>query len=200
MKNTLLIASRNQKKKKELEDILAKLPLNIITLDELGITAEVEEDGLTFMDNAIKKATLNAAWSGYTCLADDSGLEVDALDGQPGVYSARFAGEDADDSKNNEKLLALLQGVSESKRTARFITVIAVSDPLGKVMTVRGSCEGHIITKPAGTGGFGYDPLFVPCGFTRTFAELSAAEKHAVSHRGKALKEIRPVLEEYFLL
>lgn len=200
MKSRLLVASRNPKKKKELEELLAELALHIVTLDELGISAEVEEDGKTFEENAIKKATLNASWSGYPCLADDSGLEVDALGGQPGVYSARFAGDDVDDASNNQKLLALLQGVPEVQRTARFVAVIAVSAPDGQVVTVRGSCEGHIAMTPAGTGGFGYDPLFIPSGFTRTFAELTAEEKHAISHRGQALQKIKPVLRDYFSL
>lgn len=193
----ILLATRNPRKKKELEQILHHMQVQILTLDEIEDIPETEEDGRTFEENAVKKACQSAAWSGYICLADDSGLMVDALQGQPGVYSARFSGENADDQSNNEKLLQMMAGVEEKDRTARFMCVIAISDPEGRVKTVSGSCEGRIARQPVGTGGFGYDPLFIPDGFNRSFAQLSAEEKNSISHRGRALKKCSSLIQEY---
>ncbi len=198
MARKLLLATRNQKKKKELQQILNDLDIQIITLDEVPALPEVIEDGETFSQNAIKKAVETAVASGLPCLADDSGLVVDALNGQPGIYSARFAGEAADDLQNNQKLLKLMADVEPEKRTARFVCVIALSDAAGKVKTVEGSCEGNIAFEPSGSGGFGYDPLFVPDAFTCTFAELSPEQKNRISHRGKALEKARPLILELF--
>lgn len=198
MARKLLLATRNQKKKQELQQILNDLDVQIITLDELPALPEVVEDGATFAQNAIKKAVQTAAASGLPCLADDSGLVVDALKGQPGIYSARFAGEAADDLQNNRKLLKLMADVEAEKRTTRFVCVIALSDVTGKVKTAEGSCEGKIAFEPSGSGGFGYDPLFIPDGFNCTFAELSAEQKNLISHRGKALEKARPLIIELF--
>lgn len=198
MNNRLLIATRNHNKKKELAEMLSTCNIEVLTLDEIESLPEVEEDGETFADNAIKKAKTIAILSGYHCLADDSGLVVDALGGEPGVYSARYAGKNADDHKNNQKLLKRMENIEEGRRTARFVCVIAVSDPQGNVETVQGVCEGRIGLIPSGTRGFGYDPLFIPLAYTKTFAELSAEEKNSISHRGQALKGIKPVLHSIF--
>ncbi|MDD3898611.1 MAG: XTP/dITP diphosphatase [Syntrophomonadaceae bacterium] len=190
----LLLASRNQHKIEELEQMLAHLNIEVISLDDVADMPAIEEDGNTFSENASKKARLTAMHTGFTCLADDSGLVVDALGGHPGVYSARFAGEEADDRKNNRKLLQMLQGVDGEKRQARFICVIAISDPQGNICTVEGKCEGRIDYEERGTGGFGYDPLFIPEGYSQTFAELSREEKNRISHRGQALLKARNFL------
>ncbi|SHG80431.1 XTP/dITP diphosphohydrolase [Thermosyntropha lipolytica DSM 11003] len=191
------MATRNQKKKKELQEILSDLDVQVITLEEIEKEVpEIEEDGTTFEANAVKKASITAALTGYICLADDSGLVVDALDGKPGVYSARFAGEGATDEQNNRKLLQLLKGIPEERRTARFVCVIAICTPEGETFTVRGECEGRIAFYPRGEKGFGYDPLFIPCGYQVTFAELSGEEKSRISHRGKALLQAVPIIKE----
>ncbi|NLX02259.1 MAG: XTP/dITP diphosphatase [Syntrophomonadaceae bacterium] len=192
----LLLASRNQHKIEELQQMLAGLNIEVISLDDVPDIPVIEEDGNTFSENACKKACLTAMYTGFTCLADDSGLVVDALGGQPGVYSARFAGEDADDRKNNHKLLQMLQGFDEEKRRARFVCVIAISDPQGNVNTVQGTCEGRIDYEERGTEGFGYDPLFIPEGYTQTFAQLSREEKNRISHRGQALLKARTLLAD----
>ncbi|MBO8159837.1 XTP/dITP diphosphatase [Thermosyntropha sp.] len=192
---TLLIATRNQKKKRELQNILTDLDIKVITLEEIDIDVpEIEEDGETFEENAIKKARVTADFTGYVCLADDSGLMVDALEGKPGVYSARFAGEKATDEENNQKLLTFMQGIEEEKRTAKFVCVIAICTPRGEVRTVKGECKGKIALEPRGDKGFGYDPLFIPDGFDLTFAELPEEVKNKISHRGRALREIVPVI------
>lgn len=192
----LLIASRNQKKKKELETILSGFDVKLLSLDDLPPLPEVEEDGLTFAENAIKKALTVARQSKLLTLADDSGLVVDALQGAPGIYSARYAGPDANDAKNNRKLLQALQEIPDTERTARFVCVIALASPDGNVQTVKGSCEGRIDRTLHGAGGFGYDPLFIPDGYEQSFAELPAEEKNRISHRGMALQKIRPLLQE----
>jgi XTP/dITP diphosphohydrolase len=194
----LLIATRNQKKKKELEDILGDLDAALLTLDELADVPEVIEDGSTFEANAIKKALTVAQLTNFVTLADDSGLEVDVLGGAPGIFSARFAGPQANDEANNRKLLALLQNIDERKRTARFVCVIAVAWPSGEVKTVTGVCPGTIAREAHGTGGFGYDPYFIPDGYEKTFAELPAEEKNRISHRGQALQEAKVLLKAEF--
>jgi len=150
-----------------------------------------EVTGATFEENARLKARAAAAATGRIALADDSGLCVDALEGEPGVRSARFAGEDADDAANRRELLARLRGVDAARRTARFVCVLALATPDGRVDVVRGECEGRLLAAERGTGGFGYDPLFVPEGETRTFAEMSVAEKEDLSHRGRAIARAR---------
>ena len=171
--------------------------MRIISRDEAGIPpVEIEEDGQTFEENSFKKASEIMKLCGQITLADDSGLMVDYLNGAPGVYSARFAGEDGNDAKNNEKLLKLMEGVPADKRTAKFVSVITMVYPDGTVLTARGECPGTILTAPAGDGGFGYDPLFVPEGYEKTFAQLTADEKNAISHRAVALVELERLLSE----
>lgn len=196
MKQKLLLATRNQKKKAELQQILQGMAVDIITLEDLPELPEVVEDGQSFEENAIKKARQTARLSGYPCLADDSGLMVDALGGMPGIYSARFAGEPADDQKNNDKLLQMMKDVAEEQRTARFVCVIALCTPSGQVQTVKGSCEGKIAIKPSGQGGFGYDPLFIPQGYQESFACLPAEIKNTISHRARALQQCKPLIEQ----
>ena len=185
----LLIASRNAHKVEEIRAIFAETMPNLqfLSLDDFPAMHEVEENGATFEENAIKKARETALVTGCWVLADDSGLEVAALDNAPGVYSARYAGEQANHAKNNEKLLRELTGKSD--RRARFRCVIALSDPSGRVETVSGSCEGRIIEALRGAQGFGYDPLFVPNGFETTFAEMESSAKNALSHRGLAMQK-----------
>ncbi len=198
MRGELLLATKNRNKKVELQGLLYGLDIDIITLEEIPSLGEIKEDGESFVENAIKKAVYTAKASGKVSLADDSGLVVDALGGKPGIYSARFAGEPANDEENNRKLLTLMETVGERQRTARFICVIALSDPEGNVETVEGRCEGRIAFSAKGREGFGYDPLFIPQGYLQSFAELSAETKNLISHRGKALQLARPIIEAMF--
>lgn len=196
--NKLLLSTRNPHKLRELEQILAGLNITILAPDQVGEFPDIEEDGETFAENAIKKASTLARLSNYITLADDSGLVVDALQGAPGVYSARFSGENATDEDNNRKLLELLQDVPEPERTARFICTIAVCSPSGQAVTVEGRCEGRIALVPRGQGGFGYDPLFIPAGYSQSFAELGATVKNQISHRGQALQKARGIMKDFF--
>lgn len=198
MTRQLLLATRNRHKKEELESLLQDSGVEILTLDDLPPLPEVEEDGTSFQENAVKKARSTALASGHYCLADDSGLVVDILKGQPGIYSARYAGPDADDEKNNRKLLGMLEDVAQEQRKARFVCVIAIAAPRGETCTVQGSCPGSIAFAPQGQGGFGYDPLFIPDGFSCTFAQMNAEQKNHISHRGRALKEAVPILQALF--
>jgi XTP/dITP diphosphohydrolase len=190
----LVLATRNRKKRAELEAILAPLGLRVHTLDEFPEVPEVVEDGATFEANARKKARAVAEATGLVALADDSGLEVDALGGLPGVHSARFAGEPADDARNNQLLLERLRDVPPERRGARFRCVIAVAVPGGETFVAEGSCEGRIGCEPAGEGGFGYDPLFIVDGYGQTFAQLPPEVKHRISHRGRALAAAADIL------
>lgn len=191
-----LIATHNLKKRDELQRILSPLGITVLTADEAGVDlTDVEETGTTFEENALLKARSGAKEGNMPCIADDSGLCVDALDGAPGVYSARFAGEHGNDPKNNQKLLDLLKDVPKEERTARFVSAVACVFPDGRELTVRGTCEGLIGYAPKGENGFGYDPLFYRG--ERTFAEFSAAEKDAVSHRGNALRALAKELPKY---
>jgi XTP/dITP diphosphohydrolase len=194
MKIELVIATRNKKKVGEIRRILEGVTVVLQTLDDFPGCPEVEEDHDTFEGNAVKKALAVARFSGKAALADDSGLEVNALKGAPGVYSARYAGADADDKKNCEKLLLEMRGCKNGERGARFVCVIALASPDGTVRTFHGVTEGRIGAEPKGVSGFGYDPVFYPKGHTTTFAEMSADEKDALSHRGEALRELRTYL------
>ncbi|MBI5499849.1 MAG: RdgB/HAM1 family non-canonical purine NTP pyrophosphatase [Deltaproteobacteria bacterium] len=197
----LLIATQNRGKVRELERMLEGLPVELVLPVDAGVALEVEETGATFEANAELKARAFAAASGLPTLADDSGLVVDALDGRPGVHSARYAEPPRSDRRNLEKLLAELRNVPDGRRTARFVCVAALAVPPtapafagvepGAVAFFRGTCEGRIIREPRGADGFGYDPVFVPDGLERTFAELPAAEKDARSHRGRAIDALR---------
>jgi XTP/dITP diphosphohydrolase len=185
----LLIATRNRHKLAEIRAIFALPGLELLGPDDTAPLPDVEEDADTFEGNALKKARTLAEASGLRTLADDSGLEVEALAGAPGVRSARFAGPGAGDAANNALLLEKLRGVAD--RRARFRCVLALCEPGGREWTVAGACPGRLLDAPRGTGGFGYDPLFVPDGHTRTFAELDPAEKNRLSHRAAALREAR---------
>ena len=196
MDKVIVAASRNKHKIEEIEAITKKFGMSIISRDEAGVPpVEIVEDGETFEENSFKKADEIMKLCGKITLADDSGLMVDYLGGAPGVYSARFAGEDGNDEKNNDKLLKLLDGVPAKERTAKFVSVITMVYPDGTVLSARGACPGRIITVPTGDGGFGYDPLFVPEGYDKTFAQLTPEEKNAISHRAAALAELEKLLE-----
>ncbi|MGI5912833.1 MAG: XTP/dITP diphosphatase [Syntrophomonadaceae bacterium] len=196
MSNEILLATHNRNKIKEIEHILKDLDMKVLSLDDIKDIPAVEEDGDTFTANACKKAQLAAIKTGYTSLADDSGLVVDVLGGQPGIYSARFAGEEADDAKNNQKLLQMMTMFNGEERKARFVCVIAISDPEGNIQTAEGECQGWIGYEERGTGGFGYDPLFIPCGYNKTLAELGSEEKNMISHRAKALVKAKELLKK----
>jgi len=193
----LVLATRNQGKVRELQDMLKSTNFEVVSLAEYPELPEVEEDGDTFLANAVKKAREIAAATGELTMADDSGLEVDYLGGAPGVHSARFAGEHGNNRANNEKLLKLLEGVPWEKRTARFRCVVAVATPDGEVETAEGTCEGIITPELRGEEGFGYDPLFYFPKYEKTFAELDPDLKNSVSHRGKALRKALKFLERW---
>jgi XTP/dITP diphosphohydrolase len=195
----LLLASGNPGKLRELRAILEGLPVELVGLAEAGAgePPEVAETGATFLDNALEKARAYAAWSGLAAVADDSGLEVDALGGAPGVRSARYAGEGASDRANLDKLLAELDGVPPERRTARFrCAAVLVDVDLGE-WHAEGTWEGRLLAAPRGSGGFGYDPVFVPDGWDRTSAEVDQATKDAASHRGRAFQALRPAIEAW---
>jgi XTP/dITP diphosphohydrolase len=188
----VILATKNQGKVKEFADLLAPLHIEVISSNDLDPeqVPDVIEDGKTFEQNAIKKAEAYYRCFGLPALADDSGLEVDALDGQPGIYSARYAGEGKSDQANNAKLLAELIRTGAEERTARFICAIAYVDGSSSPIVVRGSCEGSIAEEPKGEGGFGYDPLFLLFGKERTMAQLTKEEKNKCSHRYHALQAL----------
>lgn len=195
----LLIATGNKGKIVEFQSLLASLPLCLRNLAEFPEIREVEETGMTFSDNAVLKAKGYAGQTGLWTLADDSGLEVDALDGAPGVFSARYGGEGATDSQRIERLLEELSQCAEQERRARFICVIAIADAQGQVAHLStGRCEGRIIHAPRGTGGFGYDPVFLPQGFNQTFGELSPEIKQSISHRALAMQATHSFLINRF--
>ncbi|MGD0886409.1 MAG: XTP/dITP diphosphatase [Thermodesulfovibrionales bacterium] len=190
----LVVATRNRKKIEEIKRILEGVPAELFTLDDFPGCPEVLEDADSFRGNAMKKASAVAHFTRRPALSDDSGLEVYALHGAPGVLSARYAGEEADDRKNLAKLLTQMKDVEDSRRGARFVCCIALAFPDGKGEIFEGRAEGRIGRKPRGSNGFGYDPVFYPEGQERTFAEMTADEKDALSHRGMALRKFR----EYF--
>ena len=192
----VIIASNNLHKIEEIKDILKYFDFELVSLREAGINVEVEEDGETFEENAFKKANEIMKISGEICLADDSGLEVDVLGGAPGVYSARFAGEHGNDKKNNEKLLELMKDVPEKERGARFVSIISMVTPEGEKLVGRGYVEGRIGYKEKGINGFGYDPLFIVPELEKTYAELTPEEKNSMSHRSRALDDLKGKLEK----
>ena len=198
MRRRLVLATRNPGKVRELKRLLGNLDIELIGLDEAGVTAEVEETGATFEENARIKAAEYANLTGEMTLADDSGLEVDALDGRPGVQSARYGGPGLSDEDRVTKLLGELKDVRGWKRTARFKAVVAVAGEgvPGGVITENGVVEGAIAHQPIGTGGFGYDPVFWLAGFAKTSAELGGEQKDSISHRGAAMKKMLPHLEK----
>ena len=190
----VLIASKNEGKIKEFHQLLLPLGFEVTSLNDLPDAPDVEETGETFQENAGLKS--EAISNKYHCMAisDDSGLVIDALDGRPGVYSARYAGEEKDDQKNIEKVLEELKGVPMEERTAHFVCVLAVSRPGEATFFVEGQCHGLIAEAPAGDGGFGYDPIFLIPEKGKTFAELSSEEKNLISHRARALKMLESKL------
>ena len=191
----LVLASKNQHKLVELRTILGQLGLEVVLESDVGVDVDVEETGTTFEENSLLKARAVMEASGMAAIADDSGLEVDALDGAPGVYSARFGGMDNDEART-ALLLEKLQGVPDEKRTARFVSAIACALPDGRVVTARGICEGTILFETRGDNGFGYDPVFYVPEIGMTFAEADGERKNAISHRGNALKEFCKVWKE----
>lgn len=195
----LLIATHNNKKKTELQRILSPLGIEVVIAEDIGCELrDVEETGTTFEENARIKAVAGCEDNGIACIADDSGLCVDYLNGEPGVYSARYSGVHGDDEANIDKLLNKLDGVERKDRTARFVCAACCSFPDGRIITVRGECEGEILTERHGSGGFGYDPVFMSGG--KSFGEITAEEKDAMSHRGKALRlmseELKKIITE----
>ena len=190
-----VLASNNKKKLVEMREILGQLGVEVLSQAEAGIATEPEETGKTFEENSIIKASAACEASGLPALADDSGLVVDALDGQPGVYSARYGGEGLDDKGRYELLLKNMVGVEN--RSARFVSCIAVVFPNGDKITAEGTCEGSVMHAPAGDGGFGYDPIFFCESFGKSMAELTHEEKNSISHRGNALRKFAPLLREY---
>lgn len=191
----IVVASGNPGKVKEISEIFAGMPVVLKTKDDVGGWDDIEETGETYLENAFLKARAVCEKTGLPALADDSGIEVDAIDGAPGVHSARFAGDGATDEENNEKLVSLLEGLGPDERGARYRCVAVIAFPVGEELAAIGACEGRIALQPKGEGGFGYDPWFVPQGGSRTMAELTAEEKHAISHRGKALRGLASALQ-----
>ncbi len=193
----LVLATRNQGKVREIGEILSdQNEIELLSLRNYPEAPDVVEDGKTYEENAIKKASALAEYTGHLTIGDDSGLAVDALDGAPGVHSARYAGENASDQDRIDKLLDALQNVPDDRRSGRFICAVAIAEPLAQVQVVRGICEGRIIQVPRGKSGFGYDPVFVPTGYNKTFAELGDAVKNQISHRAKALGKAKKLLSE----
>ena len=193
-----IIATHNLKKRDELQRILSPLGISVFTAEEKGITlTEAEETGETFAENAFIKAESGCKESGMPCIADDSGLMVDYLDGAPGVYSARFGGEHGNDDKNIDKLLSLLENVPTEKRTARFVSSVCCVFPDGRKLTAEGKCEGIIAFERHGDNGFGYDPVFMVG--EKSFAEMTKEEKDKISHRGNALRNLKELLQELSL-
>lgn len=196
---TIVVSSGNINKIKEIKDILKDIEINIVSKDEIGLkNLDVVEDKKTLEENAIKKAKEISKHTDSIVIADDSGLFVDALDGAPGVHSARYAGEEADYRANNKKLLQELKNIPLEQRTAKFVTVIAIvlEDKTTKV--VKGECQGKIILESRGEKGFGYDPLFIPDGYTKTFSELDSNIKNTISHRANALENLKKELKNIF--
>ena len=195
----LVLATRNLGKVRELSDMLSQqCSIEVLSMRDFPEAPDVVEDGETYQDNAKKKAVDIASYSGILALADDSGLEVDALGGVPGVHSARYAGSDASDADRIAKLLAAIRDVPDDDRTARFKCAVAVGEPNGRADVVMGVCDGKIIREPRGNQGFGYDPVFVPHGYDQTFAELGEKVKNHISHRAKALRLALKLIKNTF--
>ena len=194
---TLVIATRNNGKKAEIQEFLKGFPVGIKNLNDFGPIPPVQEDGRTFEENAYLKASFTARVLGLPALADDSGLVVEALDGAPGVYSARYAGENASDAQRCAKLLGEMKG--KTNRRAAFECVISIAVPTGPALTYEARCEGLILETPAGENGFGYDPIFYYPPLNKTFAQLTRQQKSLVSHRGKALREFKDEFEKVII-
>jgi XTP/dITP diphosphohydrolase len=193
--NELVIATRNRYKFEEIRQLLKDTGIKIRSLEEFPEVPEAEENGATYAENAIEKAVAAAKLTGRPSLGDDTGLEVEALDGAPGLYSARFAGEKATFLQNRQKLLSLLDGMAPEKRSALFRCVMALTWPDGTVKVVEGAVSGRITTEDRGTAGFGYDPIFFVTAAGKTFSEMTAEEKNRISHRARALQKIKDLLK-----
>ncbi len=193
----VVIATRNAGKLKEIQAILAPLSLKILSLRDFPEVPEIIEDGQTFEENSLKKAVAVACRTGRIVIADDSGLSVDALQGRPGVFSSRYAGENATDAERYQKLLGEMSGIPEEKREATFICIIAVASPKGKAEVVKGECRGKISLSPKGSHGFGYDPVFYFPEWGKTMAELEPEVKNRISHRARALEKLKQVLPSF---
>lgn len=191
---TIVFATQNKKKLVEINEILKNTGLKVISMEEAGLDVDVVEDGKTFEENAIKKATEIMKLTNKVVLADDSGLEVDYLNGAPGIYSARFAGKDTPYTIKNQMIIDKLDGVSDEKRGARFVCAIAAAFPNGEVEVIRETFEGKIAYEPAGDKGFGYDPIFYVPEYNMSSAEMSMELKNEISHRGKALRKMKSLL------
>lgn len=194
----LVLGTANKDKLRELKSLLTDTGIKVLSVFDFGNPPEVIEDGDTFSANASKKARIYSLFCNELTLADDSGICVNALGGEPGVYSARYAGEKCTYQDNNIKLLKALNGVSKRSRGAKFVTVAALYKDGKRIRIIRGECSGRIADDLSGANGFGYDPVFIPKGYDITFADLNKKEKNAISHRGKALQGIKEFLKEYF--
>jgi XTP/dITP diphosphohydrolase len=196
-RSELIVATWNKGKVREIREALKGLGLRIYALRDFPDVPEIEEDGTSFTENALKKARLYSRFFGKLTLADDSGLEVDSLRGMPGIYSARYAGERASSRENNQKLLKEMEAIPLSKRGAKFKCIIVLASPDGREGVIEGSCKGRIGMREKGRRGFGYDPLFILPKYGKTMAELSLREKNRISHRGKALRKMRKVIHAF---
>lgn len=197
MSSTIVAATQNKGKIREIEAITKQFGMSIVPRDEAGIPdIDIVEDGETFEENSYKKASEIMKLCGKPTIADDSGLMIDCLGGAPGVYSARFAGEQCDDEANNAKMVELLRDVPYEKRTARYVAVITMAFPEGETLVARGEIEGHIMLEPEGTNGFGYDPYFRPTGYDHTFGVIDPEVKNKISHRANALIKLKELLVE----
>lgn len=194
---SLIIATKNEGKYREIKEMLSDLKLEFFSLNDFKDVPEIEENGLSYIENALIKARKIFEVTRLPVLSDDSGLEIEALNFQPGIYSARFAGEPVNYKANNEKLLKLLKNVPDTERKARFICTVVFKNG-EKEEIFEGICLGRIAIEPRGNGGFGYDPLFIPEGYNLTFAELSQEIKNKISHRARAIEKVKPVLIDFY--
>lgn len=194
MKERLIFATKNKHKMIEIKEILSGIPYEVVSMEEIGVDIDVVEDGLTFEENAIKKAVEIMKVTNSLVLADDSGLEIDFLNKEPGIYSARYLGVDTPYPEKNQIIIDKLEGVEGEERSARFVCVIAASFPDGKVLTARGTIEGLIYDKIMGQNGFGYDPIFFVPEYNKTTAEMDSDQKNAISHRGQALRKMKELI------
>ncbi len=200
MKNqTIVVATQNKDKCREIQSLLKDIKVRVMSLQDFPTSAKVVEDGATFEDNAEKKARVYSKRTRSLCIADDSGLMVNALKGEPGVYSARYAGKGCSYEDNNRKVLGALARTPWPKRTAKFVSVVSIYNNGIKIKTVRGECVGRIGFMLKGENGFGYDPIFIPKGSPKTYAELSSKDKNRISHRGRALRKAKIALARYLL-
>ncbi|HHY23216.1 MAG TPA: XTP/dITP diphosphatase [Clostridiaceae bacterium] len=184
----IIVATKNKGKYHEIKEILTDMPFNVLSMEDMNLDIDIVENGNTFEENSLIKAREVCKLTGDIVIADDSGLEIDYLNGRPGIHSSRFGGENTTDEERNRKLLTILEKVPFEKRKARFVCVIAVVYPEGNYFTVKGTCDGYIDFEPKGKNGFGYDPIFYVPEYDMTTAQMEPKEKHKISHRGKALK------------